>query len=228
MSRIDYEARDDVAVLHWDDGKANTVSADSVGELNDALDRVTGENAKAVVLAGRAGRFCAGFDLGELRGSREESSSLVRSGAELALRLFGFPVPTLIACTGHALGMGAVLLLATDVRYGASGDHKIALNESNIGMHLPTFAVELARERLSKRHVTRSAILGEIYAPSGAVDAGFLDRVCSPETLLDETVAEAARIASYSGPHISRSRLGFRQPTIDAIRTSLDHEFPVN
>lgn len=228
MSRIEYEAHNDVAVLHWNDGKANTVSPDLVDELNAALDRVTKEKAKAVVIEGRPGRFCAGFDLGTLRNGGSDAGSLVRTGAELALRLYGFPVPTLLACTGHALGMGAVFLLSADVRFGAAGDYKIALNESAIGMALPTFGIELARDRLSKRHLTRSAILAEIYSASAAFDAGFLDRVCTDDSLLDETVAEAERIATYSGSHMARTRRGFRQPTIDIIRTSLDHEFPLN
>jgi enoyl-CoA hydratase len=228
MARIEYELRDNVAVLRWDDGKANTVSPDLLVELNAALDRVQTEEAKALVLAGRPGRFCAGFDLGTLSGGdKAASAALVRAGAELALRLYGFPTPTIIACTGHALGMGAVLLLSADLRFGASAEYKIALNESAIGMFLPTFGIELARDRLSKRHLTRSAIHAEIHSAASAVDAGFLDRVAPSDSLLEDAVAEGARLAAYSGPHMARTRLSFRQPTIDVIRASLDYEFPV-
>src|SRR4029450_7764580 len=106
---------------------------------------------------------------------------LVSSGAELLLHLYGSPLPTVAACTGHALAMGALLLLASDTRLGADRPFKLGLNEVAIGMGLPGFAVELARERLSPRHFTESTIQARVYDPAGAVEAGFLDRVVAAD-----------------------------------------------
>jgi enoyl-CoA hydratase len=62
-------------------------------------------------------------------------------------------------------------------------------------MVLPRWAVELAQERLSKRHVQDATVGARIYDPDGAVDAGFLDSVAPPEALADAALAEARRWA---------------------------------
>src|SRR5512145_790348 len=106
-----------VARLHFDDGKANVISPVSLPALNAALDRAEKE-AGAVVLFGRAGRFCAGFDLGTMQSGDDPARRLVAGGALLAARLAGSPLPVVIGCGGHALAMGALLLLGADLRLG--------------------------------------------------------------------------------------------------------------
>jgi len=172
---------DDVAVVRLDDGKANALTIEVIDAAHDAIDRAETE-AKAVLLVGRDGRFCAGFDLGVMAGEDPDAArELLRAGAELALRLYMHPQPVVAACTGHALAMGAILLMACDTRIGADGAFKIGTNEVGIGMQLPRFAVVLARDRLSKRHLQMATQHAQIFDPAGAVDAGYLDRVAESE-----------------------------------------------
>ena len=224
MSRIRYETRENVAHLDWDDGKANSISQELLTELNDALDQADRDEVKALILTGRPGFFSAGFDLKELGAGGDATRTLVRGGAELLVRLYGSPIPVAAACTGHALGMGALLLLASDIRWGSPGPYKIALNETAIGMQLPTFASELALARLSKRHLQRSGLLAEVYGPESAADAGFLDKVCAEGALDDEIAAEAVRLAAQGGRHFSITKRRLREETIDRIRASFDSE----
>ena len=207
-----------VAVIEMDDGKVNAISRSMIDALNRALDRAEKE-AKAIVLCGRTGRFSGGFDLGAMRAGAEQARALVGGGAELALRLYAFPLPVVIACTGHAIAMGAVLLLSGDTRLGAEGAFKIGLNEVSIGLALPPFALRLAEARLSKRHLVRATLEAEIYAPSRAVDAGFLDRVTSPEGLAVEALAEANRLAALDPLAFQATKVGLRSDTIARIRT---------
>ncbi len=180
-----YEHRDDVAVLHFDDGKANVFSHDAITQLHRALDRA-GDEAGAVMLVGRPGRFSGGFDLTTMRSGPEGVRGLVTAGAELFLRMFEFSRPVVAACTGHAVAAGALALLSSDTRIGARGDFKIGLHEVSIGMTLPIFAFELARQRLSKRHFQQATIQSQLYSPDEATDAGFLDRAVEPDSLFDE------------------------------------------
>jgi enoyl-CoA hydratase len=192
--RVRYELRDGVALVTLDDGKANAISHETIAGLLQSFDRAERE-ARAVLLAGRPGRLSAGFDLATMRGGPEQVRGLVEAGARLLLRLYLFPRPLVAACTGHALAAGALLLLASDRRIGALGDYKIGLNEVAIGLTLPVFAVELARDRLSKRHFTAAATQAEIYDPAAAVDAGFLDSTEVPEALAATAFASARRLA---------------------------------
>ena len=103
---VQYALRDRVALITLDDGKANAVSPALITALDAALDRAEHE-AGAVVLAGRPGRFSAGFDLAIMTGGFDAMRALVTAGAEVALRMFLFPRPLVAACTGHALARSA-------------------------------------------------------------------------------------------------------------------------
>jgi len=210
-----------VARLHFDDGKANVVSPSSLPALNAALDRAEKE-AGAVALFGRAGRFCAGFDLATMQSGADPARRLVAGGALLATRLAASPLPIVIGCGGHALAMGALLLLGADVRIGAEGDFKLGLNEVAINLTLPDFAIELASERLSKRHLLRATTTAELYGPAAACDAGYLDRVVPAEKLEAEAMAEAARLAELSRQAFAETKRALRGAMVERIRAGLE------
>lgn len=218
---IRYELRDSVAVVHFDDGKVNALSSAAIAGLGDALDRAEKDGAKALALFGRPGRFSAGFDLSVMQQGGNAMLDLVRSGAQLGLRLFEFPCPVVAGCTGHALAMGALLLLCSDERIGTDGDFKIGLNEVAIGMPLPVFGIELAKARLSRRHLTRAVVEAEIYTPAACVDAGWLDRVVPAESLGDAVLAEATRLARLDMRAHQLTKRSLRADTVAAIRKSL-------
>jgi enoyl-CoA hydratase len=208
-----------VAALRFDDGKATRSPA--IDGLLAGLDRPRRRRSGAP--GGRPGRFSAGFDLATMR-TGPDAVQLVSSGAELLLRLYQSPLPVVAACTGHALAMGAVLLLGCDSRIGAAGDFKIGLNEVSIKMTLPVFAVEIARDRLSPRHLQRAVILAEIYRPEGAVDAGYLDRIVPAQRLAEEAMAEAERLSALPRRAFSETKRRVRGASIDRIRRSLAEE----
>ena len=159
------EITNDIALIRMDDGKANAINFEMIAALNAALDTAEAE-AKAIVLAGRDGRFSGGFDLNAFASLGADGVyKLLDAGAELLLRLYGGPLPVVAACTGHAIAMGVFILNACDTRVGASGEYKIGANEAITGMNLPIFAMELARDRLSPQHLTRAMVQGFIYNP---------------------------------------------------------------
>jgi enoyl-CoA hydratase len=82
-----------------------------LAELGTALDRAAADRA-VVVLPGRAGVFSAGFDLPVLRGGGTAAADLLQAGFNLAARLLSFPTPVVVACPGHAIAMGAFLVLS--------------------------------------------------------------------------------------------------------------------
>ena len=218
---VQYELSGDVAILRIDDGKANALDPAIIDALHAGLDRAEKE-AAAVLLTGRPGRFSAGFNLGVLRdGGLDAARGLVTAGAELALHIARHSAPVVIACNGHALAMGAVLLLAADLRIGASGDFKIGFNEVAIGMTTPVFLVEFARERLSKRHLQRATVQAEMYSPESAVDAGFLDRVLAPDDLFAGSLEESKRLAQLPRAAYASTRGRVREAVLEGIEATL-------
>jgi len=221
MSAVRYELRDGVAVVTMDDGKANALSHAVIAEIQECLARAEHE-AEAVLIAGRDRRLSGGFDLAAMTASPQSARKLVTEGAELMLRLYTYPRPVAVACTGHALAAGAILLLSTDVRIGAEGDFKIGLNEVAIQLTLPIFAMELARARLSKRHFTAAVSQARIYDPAGAVDAGYLDQVVKPDALLETAFAEARRLGALPDPAFRKTKERERAATVKLIRDTLE------
>jgi enoyl-CoA hydratase len=220
---VRYEQEGDVAILRLDDGRANAISHDVIRALGGSLDRAEKE-ARAVLLLGRPGRFSAGFDLKTMGEGPESAAKLVGAGARLLLRLYELPLPLVVGCTGHALAMGSLLLLAGDWRVGAQGQFKIGLNEVAIRMTLPLFGVELARARLSRRHLQRAVIQAEIYDPEGALDAGYLDCVVPAEDLQQVALVDAARLAELPRSAFAETKLRVRRPTLALIRETLDQD----
>jgi enoyl-CoA hydratase len=187
---------DDVVVARIDDGKANAITVDMVDGLHAALDRADADDIGAVAIMGRPGKFSAGFDLTVMRSGMDEARHLLRVGAELALRIYAFPRPVVLGCTGHAMAMGSILLLAADTRIGALGQFKIGLNEVAIGMPVPRFAVELARDRLSTRQFVPAVAHAKLFDPQGAIDAGYLDLAVEPDDVETVAVEHAHHLAA--------------------------------
>ena len=217
---VTYELDGNVAVIRLDDGKANAISHEVLDALHEALDRAE-RDARAVVIAGRDGRFSAGFHLPTMTAGTAEMRGLVSAGAELLLRVYLLPLPVVVACTGHALAAGALVLLVGDTRVGAAGGFKIGLNEVAIGMQLPIFAVELARDRLTPSQFTPATIQARIYDPTDAVAAGYLDVVVTPDEVLPTAVAEAARLAELRTGAYAETKARARTTTADFLLSTL-------
>jgi enoyl-CoA hydratase/carnithine racemase len=192
-----YEVRDRIAHVTIANGKANALSPAVIAALDGALTQAEdeGDAVGALLITGAPGMFSGGFDLMVMRSGPTEAGKLVTDGGALITRLFGSEVPVAIACTGHAVAAGALLLLGADARIGARGSFRIGLIETQIGLVLPRWAAELARERLSRRHLQRATVGAEMYDPDGATDAGFLDAVVDPDALEVAALEEAKRWA---------------------------------
>ena len=217
---LTYSLEDSIAVIRMDDGKANALSVTMIDALLAALDRAEGE-AKAIVLAGRDERFCAGFDLRVMMSGPDQATALLTRGSELLMRLYEAKLPLVIACTGHALAGGALVVLTGDLRIGAQGAFKIGLNEVAIGLPVPVLAMELARDRLATTELPRATLMAQIYAPDEAVRAGYLDEVVPADQLLERAKAEAARLGALSNQAYRATKTRLRKATVDHIRSSL-------
>jgi len=219
-SVVGYELVGDIAHIQFDDGKANVITPQSLAALVQAFERAEHES-RCVLWTGRPGRFCAGFDLGVISAGGAPAVDLLNSGAELAARLYSFEVPVLIGCSGHAMGMGAIYLLAADVRLAARGAFKIGLPEVALGMTMPAFGIELTQERLAPTHLTRAVACAEIFDPDGALAAGFVDRLVDPEQLHEQSLAMAAALAGLNSVAHRETKAALRRESLQRLRAGL-------
>ena len=202
--------KDDVAIVAMDDGKANAAGFTMLEALYAALGTAR-DKARAVLLTGRHGVLSGGFDLKVIReGSPEEVERLVQLGVRTITALFTHPQPVIVAVTGHAVALGAFMTLTGDYRIGTAGDYRIGLNETAIGLELPVFGIELARARLTPRHLTEAAILARLYSPPEAVEVGFLDDVVSSDGIAHVAFEKARELAALDAGAFAANKLAFR------------------
>ncbi len=218
--KVRYE--NEIAILELDDGKANALNHEIISSLMEKLDEV--EDSGAVVITGRPERFSAGFDLAVMKSGEDAAREMLRSGVELFLRCYSFPRPIIASCTGHALAAGAILLMSCDLRIGTKGEFKIGLPELAIGMSLPLFATELAKDRISKRHFTKATTLGLTYDPEEACDVGFLDEVVKANEVLATAMDRAELLKTIGKTQLALTRSTTRGETVKKIRDSLEDD----
>ena len=220
-SPVSISVEDKVAIITMDDGKANALSHEMVAKLQEAFDQAEAE-ANSVVLAGRDGKFCAGFDLSVMMKGPEQARKLVIAGGKLFLRLYDFPLPIVVACTGHAVAGGVLLAATGDVRIGANGSFKFGLNEVAVGLAVPILAHQFALDRLSPQEVYPAVVLAKMYNPEAAVQAGWLDRVADPGDVRTNSIAEATRLGQLPRAAYTTTKRSLRKRSIDYIRSTME------
>lgn len=215
---VTYSIEDGVATLAMDDGKANALSVDMSTALSSGLDRAEKE-AQVVVITGRPGVLCGGFDLRVIRGDDDGAKKRMReAGYDLLRRLYLYPLPLIIACPGHAVAAGGLLLLTADVRIGVSGDFRIGLNEVAIGLALPVVGLELAKDRLSPNAIAPAVLGAQLFDPVKAVEAGYLDEVALPEAF-DQKIRETAQsYLALDGAAFAMTKKRLRSATVARMK----------
>jgi enoyl-CoA hydratase len=229
MNLVSYRLDGKIARIVMDDGKVNVMSLEMLEALDAAFDRAAADGAVTVLSSAREKIFSAGFDLKVFAaGDAAKSQAMVKAGAELVLKILSFPLPVVGACRGHAYPMGAFLLLASDARIAAEGDYRIGLNEVTIGIPVPSFALELARQRLQPAYLSRTATMGEMFGPREAASAGFFDRVVPAAELDNTATAIAQSLTQVHLPSHATTKRRLRAGAIAAIRNAIDSELTLD
>jgi enoyl-CoA hydratase/carnithine racemase len=176
----------------------NAIGSATVDELGVALDHVLASGAAVLVLRGGGDRaFVSGGDLKELSAIRtyEDAVGMATRVRKLLDRVAGFPVPVIAALNGHALGGGAEVAIAADIRIAAD-DVKIGFNQVMLGI-MPAWG---GAERLAKAIGRSRALLaiatGELYDAPAAQRLGLVDLVVPRAAFEAEWRALARRMAS--------------------------------
>lgn len=217
---ITYKLEESVLTITIDDGNRNVVSPNMLQQLNAALDYAEKNNA-VVILTGRDDVFCAGFDLNILKKGVVDAFKMITGGFQLAHRLLAFPTPVIVACNGHAMAMGAFILLSADYRIGSEGSYNITTNEVAIGLTMPYAAIEINRQRLNPSHYTRATLLSEYYHPGNAIEPGFLDKVVAYDDVLIEAKKQALVYTKLNMKAHKESKLRARKHILKSIKRGI-------
>ena len=219
-----YSRSGPIGTILMDDGKANVMSLSMLNALHAAFDAAERDRVVPILRA-RGRHFSGGFDLNVFaNGSAEDQYLMVKAGAELALRILSFPMPVVAACQGNAFPMGAFLIMSGDHRIAAEGDYRIGMNEVAIGLTVPRFAIEVARQRLTPAYFSRVVMTAEMFGPTEAVTAGFFDRLV-PASELERCAEEAAMaLSTLNMAAHAATKARARGAVIEMIRGMIDED----
>jgi enoyl-CoA hydratase len=218
--RVTYQLDGGIATITMDDGKVNVLSPGMLQDLNAAFDQAQADGA-VVIFTGREGKFSGGFELPTLMAGGESAAQMLTAGFRLSLRLLTFATPVVVACTGHAIAMGAFLVISGDYRIGADGPFRLVANEVALGLAMPQTIIELCRLRLNPGHLTRAMTLSETFSPAQAVDAGILDATAAAGQLESAAREVADRLVTLNLPAFAETKRRLYADAVPRIEAAI-------
>jgi len=212
------EIEDGIARIVFEAGKANAMNPSFVERARELWEELEAENAHAAVLTGYDRFFCAGLDLVTLTGlARDEMRSFMRAFHEWMRSVFAFERPVVAAVNGHAVAGGCVLALQADWRVFPSDGAKIGLNETAIGLGLPTCVVESLRTVLPSAAWLPVALEGRLFEPAAALEHGLVDELAPADTVLEAAYAKARELALVPQPAFAQVKRALRAPALERM-----------
>ncbi|MDQ7776671.1 enoyl-CoA hydratase [Paracoccus aminovorans] len=179
----------------------NALSTAMIDALSDALDEVAADpSIRVLVLAARGKAFCAGHDLREIQGARDDADDgraayerLFSHCSAMMQKLPALPQPVIAEVQGIATAAGCQLVASCDMAVAAEGV-RFGVNGVNIGLFCSTPMVALTRA-IPPRAAFELLVTGDFIDAARARELGLVNRVAAPEALTDETMALARQIA---------------------------------
>ena len=196
-----------VAVVTIDRPEArNAIGFTTADELDAALDRILASDAAVLVLRGGGDRaFVSGGDLKELSALRthEDAVAMARRIRRLLDRVAAFPVPVLAALNGHALGGGAEVAVAADIRIAAD-DIKIGFNQVALGIMPAWGGAERLAQLIGRGRALLAIATGELHDAATAAQLGLVD-VVAPRPAFDDEWQRLAKELASTAPGTTRA-----------------------
>jgi enoyl-CoA hydratase len=195
------ETKDRICVLTLNQpDKLNAMDDDMAMGFIEAIDKLKKDPEPRVLILTGAGRaFSAGGNLNKIR-ANAGSNPVARKKESYAfynyfLRIRELEIPTIAAINGHAIGAGACVSLACDMRLAAD-NCKIGFTFAKIGLH-PGMGAEYFLTRIVGRARTFELLMtGDIISAEEAFRIGLVNHIVPPDQLMDKAQELARKIAA--------------------------------
>jgi enoyl-CoA hydratase/carnithine racemase len=185
--------------------RKNPLTLESYAELRDTFrDLVYADAVKTVVISGAGGNFCSGGDVHEIIGPLVEMQrkdnmpgllAFTRMTGDLVKAMRACPQPIVAAIDGVCAGAGAILAMASDLRFGTARS-KVAFLFVRVGLAGADMgACNMLPRIIGAGRAAELLYTGRAMDGSEAERWGFYNKLCEPETVLTEAQAMAKSLA---------------------------------
>ncbi len=176
----------------------NALNFALLSELSDALAQAAADEAiGCVVLTGSAKAFAAGADIKEMSGQSYADMFKGDFFGGAAAALAAFRKPVIAAVAGYALGGGCELAMMCDFIIAAD-TAKFGQPEITLGVAPGIGGTQRLTRLVGKAKAMDMILTGRMMDAAEAERAGLVSRVAAADSLLDEALAAAAKIATFS------------------------------
>jgi enoyl-CoA hydratase/carnithine racemase len=185
--------------------RKNPLTFESYAELRDTFrDLVYANGIKSVVITGAGGNFCSGGDVHEIigplvelqrKGDMQGLLAFTRMTGDLVKAMRACPQPIVAAIDGVCAGAGAILAMASDLRYGTARSKtaflfvRVGLAGADMG------ACNMLPRIVGAGRAADLLYTGRTMDGTEAERWGFFNKLCEPDAVLSEALALARGLA---------------------------------
>jgi enoyl-CoA hydratase/carnithine racemase len=186
---------------------ANALNSQMALELQHIFTTLA-NNIRVAILTGEGEKaFCAGADLKERQGMDTESWKIQHQQFRKSLKsIMDCPVPVIAAVSGAAYGGGLELALGCDFIY-ASDTARFAFPEVTLGIMPGMGGTQNLPRAIGLRRAKELLLTGKPFSAQEAYGWGLVNKICSPQALMDEAVSCARAIASAAPLSVNTIKL---------------------
>ena len=178
--------------------RKNPLTFESYAELRDVFQQLSkAEDVKAVVFTGSGGNFCSGGDVHEIIGplidkDMKELLAFTRMTGDLVKAMISCPQPIISAIDGVCAGAGAIIAMASDLRF-ATPEAKVAFLFTRVGLAgCDMGACSMLPRIIGQGRAAELLFSGRSMSAEEGERWGFFNRICSAADLQNSATEQAA------------------------------------
>ncbi len=182
--------------------RKNPLTFESYAELRELFRSLAhADDVKAIVITGAGDNFCSGGDVHEIIGPLTKLDmpgllTFTRMTGDVVKAMRACPQPIVAAIDGICVGAGAILALASDLRYGTARS-KTAFLFTRVGLAgCDMGACAMLPRVIGQGRAAELLYTGRSMSGEEAERGGFFNRLCAPEDVLAEATRMAAELAA--------------------------------
>jgi len=181
--------------------RKNPLTFESYAELRDTFHRLQyAQDVRVVIIAGAGGNFCSGGDVHEIIGPLTNMAmpallDFTRMTGNLVKEMRTCPQPIIAAIDGICAGAGAILAMASDLRY-ATPATKTAFLFTRVGLAgCDMGACTILPRIIGQGRASELLYMGRNMSSDEGLAWGFYNQIVTADTLLETAKAAASKLA---------------------------------
>lgn len=183
------------------------------------------KNASVIILTGAGRAFCAGEDLKETAEGKDTATWLEETDRlqEVQRLIMKLGKPLIAAVKGYALGGGCEFAMSCDIRI-AGESATFGFPETGVGLTVTTAGTKLLTQLVGLGKAKELIFTGEFINAKEAEKIGLANRIVPDDTLMEESIAMAEKIAERSPLALRLSRIAIDQGLDAGFEQTLEIE----